>query len=79
MRLMVFSSGMEHIKHEIDNLKSIVSNRNISLESYDTNSLQGMQKAVQHDIFGSLQTLLIDDDNQVARCYDCIPTIEQLQ
>jgi len=69
MRLMVFSSGMEHIENEITALESAYSSHNVGLECYDTNSFEGMQKAVKYTVFGKLQSLLIDDNNNIRKSF----------
>ncbi|MFA6089003.1 MAG: hypothetical protein WC755_04005 [Candidatus Woesearchaeota archaeon] len=68
MKLMVFSSKEDVIEQEMLRLTSLVENRNITSEFYNTKSYEGMQKAIQHNVFGSFQLLLLDDHNKVRQC-----------
>jgi hypothetical protein len=80
MKLMVFSSDMAHLQQEIDNLNSIATQKNITYETYNTNSLIGMQKAVQFNVFGAFETILVDDNGKIMqRSNQQIPVFSEIQ
>jgi hypothetical protein len=79
MKMMVFSSDMAHLQQEIDHLNSIASQKNLTYETYNTNSLIGMQKAVQFNVFGAFETILLDDNGKIMqRSSQQIPIISEI-
>lgn len=79
MKLMVFSSNMDHLNKEIENLTHLANEKKLIYETYNTNSLLGMQKAVQLNVFGSFQSVLIDDLGQIKKRFDQkIPTLNEI-
>jgi hypothetical protein len=79
MKLLVFSSNLSHINQEIENLNSLSSQRNMMYEAYNTNSLIGMQKAVQFNVFGAFQSILLDDFGQIRKRFDNqIPNLKEI-
>lgn len=82
MRLLVFSSRLQNLQEKIRDLRTALHAKHDAschVETYDTNSFEGMLKAVRLTVFSPLEAVLFDDhDRIIKRFTDIIPSAEEL-